>query len=97
MSITQLAFKLYTPTDPLFHRVLKQFKELIECPALVNTSFNVRGEPIVCTPKDAYRCFMGNELDLLVADRCMLHKSKQDNRLRQNYSPAFQLVIRQWS
>jgi carbamoyltransferase len=57
---------------------------------LVNTSFNVRGEPIVCTPEDAYRCFMGNGLDLVVVGRCMLHKSEQDSRLRQNYSSAFE-------
>jgi predicted NodU family carbamoyl transferase len=59
-------------------------------PVLVNTSFNVRGEPIVCTPKDAFRCFMGNELDLLVVGRCVLHKSEQDDRLKQDYSFAFE-------
>ena len=47
---------------------------------LVNTSFNVRGEPIVCTPEDAYRCFMGTDLELLVVGRCMLHKSEQDSQ-----------------
>jgi carbamoyltransferase len=58
---------------------------------MVNTSFNVRGEPIVCTPEDAFRCFMGNELDLLVVGRCVLHKAEQDIRLKQDYSSAFEL------
>jgi carbamoyltransferase len=61
------------------------------CPVLVNTSFNVRGEPIVCTPEDAFRCFMGNELDWLAIGNCMLQKSEQDNQLRQDYSSAFEL------
>jgi carbamoyltransferase len=82
---------VHANTNPLFYRLLKCFKELTGCPVLVNTSFNVRGEPIVCTPEDAYGCFMGNDLDLLVAGRCMLRKSEQDNRLRQNYSSAFEL------
>ncbi|HEX2365329.1 MAG TPA: carbamoyltransferase, partial [Bradyrhizobium sp.] len=59
-------------TNPLFHRLLVRFKALTGCPVLVNTSFNVRGEPIVCTPEDAFRCFMGNELDLLIVGRCVL-------------------------
>jgi carbamoyltransferase len=82
---------VHANTNPLFHRLLKRFKELTGCPVLVNTSFNVRGEPIVCTPEDAYRCFMGNDLDLLVVGRCMLHKSEQDTRLKRNYSSAFEL------
>ena len=78
-------------TNPLFHRLLTQFKALTGCPVLVNTSFNVRGEPIVCTPQDAFRCFMGNELDLLVVGNCVLRKSEQDPALRQDYSSAFEL------
>ena len=78
-------------SNPLFHRLLLQFKERTGCPVLINTSFNVRGEPIVCTPEDAFRCFMGNELDVLVVGRCVLHKSKQDARLRQDYSFAFEM------
>ena len=58
---------------------------------LVNTSFNVRGEPIVCTPEDAFRCFMGNELDLLVVGNCILEKKAQDSSLKQDYSAAFDL------
>jgi carbamoyltransferase len=78
-------------TNPLFHQLLTQFKRLTGCPVLVNTSFNVRGEPIVCTPEDAFRCFMGNELDLLVAGNCVLRKTEQDPALKQDYSSAFEL------
>jgi carbamoyltransferase len=82
---------VHANTNPLFHRLLKCFKELTGCPVLVNTSFNVRGEPIVCTPEDAFRCFMGNELDLLAIGNCMLQKSEQDNQLKQDYRSAFEL------
>jgi carbamoyltransferase len=78
-------------TNPRFHRLLSEFKALTGCPVLVNTSFNVRGEPIVCTPEDAFRCFMGNELDVLVVGNCVLRKSEQDPALRQDYSSAFDL------
>jgi carbamoyltransferase len=78
-------------TNPRFHRLLARFKALTGCPVLVNTSFNVRGEPIVCTPEDAFRCFMGNELDALVVGNCVLRKSEQDPALRQDYSSAFEL------
>ena len=78
-------------TNPLFHQLLSQFKQLTGCPVLVNTSFNVRGEPIVCTPEDAFRCFMGNELDLLVVGHCVLKKTEQDAALKQDYSSAFEL------
>jgi carbamoyltransferase len=78
-------------TNPLFHRLLQRFKALSGCPVLVNTSFNVRGEPIVCTPEDAFRCFMGNELDVLVVGNCLLRKSEQDSALKQDYSSAFEL------
>jgi carbamoyltransferase len=78
-------------TNPRFHRLLSEFKALTGCPVLVNTSFNVRGEPIVCTPEDAFRCFMGNELDVLVVGNCVLRKSEQDPALRLDYSSAFDL------
>jgi carbamoyltransferase len=78
-------------TNPRFHRLLARFKALTGCPVLVNTSFNVRGEPIVCTPEDAFRCFMGNELDLLVVGNCVLRKSEQNAALKQDYSSAFEL------
>ncbi len=73
-------------TNPLFHRLLSRFKALTGCPVLVNTSFNVRGEPIVCTPEDAFRCFMGNELDLLVVGNCVLRKAEQNPALKIDYS-----------
>jgi carbamoyltransferase len=82
---------VHANTNPLFHRLITRFKELTDCPVLANTSFNVRGEPIVCTPEDAFRCFMGNDLDLLVVGRCVLRKSEQDARLRRDYSSAFEL------
>jgi len=78
-------------TNPRFHRLLTRFKALTGCPALVNTSFNVRGEPIVCTPEDAFRCFMGTELDLLVIGTCVLRKDEQNPDLKQDYSSAFEL------
>jgi carbamoyltransferase len=73
-------------TNPLFHRLLSRFKALTGCPVLVNTSFNVRGEPIVCTPEDAFGCFMGNELDTLVVGNCVLQKAEQDPALKTDYS-----------
>ena len=82
---------VHAGTNPLFHRLLTRFKALTGCPVLVNTSFNVRGEPIVCTPEDAFRCFMGNELDLLVAGTCILRKASQDQSLKRDYSSAFEL------
>ncbi len=77
---------VHRETNPLFHRLLSRFKALTGCPILVNTSFNVRGEPIVCTPEDAFRCFMGNELDLLVVGNCVLQKAEQDPALKIDYS-----------
>jgi carbamoyltransferase len=77
---------VHQKTNPLFHKLLSAFKARTGCPVLVNTSFNVRGEPIVCTPEDAFRCFMGNELDLLVAGRCVLRKDAQDPALKSDYS-----------
>jgi carbamoyltransferase len=58
---------------------------------LVNTSFNVRGEPIVCTPEDAFRCFMGSDIEVLVVGNCILRKEEQDQSLRQDYKTAFEL------
>jgi carbamoyltransferase len=78
-------------TNPRFHQLLTRFKALTGCAVLVNTSFNVRGEPIVCTPEDAFRCFMGNELDMLVVGNCVLRKGEQNPELRQDYSAAFEL------
>jgi carbamoyltransferase len=80
---------VHANTNLLFHRLLTRFKEKTGCPVLVNTSFNVRGEPIVCTPEDAFRCFMGSELDLLVVGNCIMRKDTQDQTLKRDYSSAF--------
>ena len=82
---------VHADTNPLFHRLLSRFKQITGCPVLVNTSFNVRGEPIVCAPEDAFRCFMGSELDLLVVGNCLLTKTEQNPSLKQDYSTAFDL------
>src|SRR5215212_10878603 len=74
---------VHPETNPLFHALLSRFKARTGCPVLVNTSFNVRGEPIVCTPEDAFRCFMGSEIEVLVVGNCFLRKEEQD--------PAFRL------
>ena len=80
---------VHADTNPLFHRLIKRFKEKTRCPVLINTSFNVRGEPIVCTPEDAFRCFMGNGLDLLVIGNCVLDKSDQNAALKRDYKAEF--------
>ena len=64
-------------TNPRYHRLIYEFKKLTGCPIIVNTSFNVRGEPIVCTPQDAYRCFMRTEMDVLVLQNQILLKDEQ--------------------
>ena len=74
-----------------YYKLIKKFKEKTNCPILVNTSFNVRGEPIVNTPKDAFNCFMGTELDRLVIGNCYLEKSMQDPSLKKDYTVQFEL------
>ena len=76
-------------TNPRYHALLNRFKALTGCPVLVNTSFNVRGEPIACTPEDAFRCFMGSEIDVLVVGNCFLKKEDQDPALRLDYRDRF--------
>lgn len=78
-------------TNPKYHALISKFKKLTGCPVLVNTSFNVRGEPIVGTPEDAFRCFMGTELDVLVVGHCYLQKEQQDPLLKMNYEEKFEL------
>ena len=68
---------VHRETNPRFHELLSAFHQKTDCPVLVNTSFNVRGEPIVCTPEDAYRCFMRTEMDYLVIENCLLSKADQ--------------------
>ena len=78
-------------TNPLYHKLITKFKEMTNCPVLVNTSFNIRGEPIVHTPEDAFRCFMGTELDTLVVGNCYLKKKDQNENLKSNYIEKFEL------
>jgi carbamoyltransferase len=82
---------VHRETNPRYHELLRRFKERTGCGVLVNTSFNVRGEPIVCTPEDAWRCFMGTELDLLVVGNCVLRKEEQDAALARDYKSQFAL------
>ncbi|MBT5551186.1 MAG: carbamoyltransferase [Nitrospina sp.] len=82
---------VHKETNPRYHALISRFKELTGCPVIVNTSFNVRGEPIVCTPEDAFRCFMGTDIDVLVAGNCFLKKEEQDSSLRMSYKDAFEL------
>jgi carbamoyltransferase len=77
-------------TNPRFHALLSAFKAKTGCPVLVNTSFNVRGEPIACTPEDAFRCFMGCELDALAVGNLYLEKQNQDQSLKLDYKNAFE-------
>jgi carbamoyltransferase len=82
---------VHKETNPRYHALISRFRELTGCPVLVNTSFNVRGEPIVCTPEDAFRCFMGSEIDVLVVGNAMLRKEEQDPKLALDYKSAFEL------
>ena len=82
---------VHKDTNPKYHKLLSQFKINTGCPILVNTSFNVRGEPIVCTIEDAFRCFMGTNLDILVCENFILYKEKQDQDLIVNYKNKFKL------
>ena len=80
---------VHRDTNPRYHALLSRFKALTGCPVLVNTSFNVRGEPIVCTPEDAFRCFMGCEIEVLTVGNCVLRKEDQDPALKRDYQHAF--------
>ncbi len=82
---------VHADTNPRYHALISRFKELSGCPVIVNTSFNVRGEPIVCAPEDAFHCFMGTELDVLAVGNCFLKKEDQDPSLIKDYKDAFEL------
>jgi carbamoyltransferase len=82
---------VHDQTNPQYHALLTRFKALTGCPVLVNTSFNVRGEPIVCTPEDAFRCFMGTDIEILAIGNCFLRKQDQDPSLKLDYKNAFEL------
>ncbi|MBO6946820.1 MAG: carbamoyltransferase [Rhodospirillales bacterium] len=82
---------VHKETNPRYHALISAFKKRTGCPVVVNTSFNVRGEPIVCTPEDAFRCFMGSEIEVLVCGNCFLKKEDQDPALKLDYKNAFEL------
>ena len=81
---------VHKETNPKYYKLLKKFKEITGCPLLVNTSFNVRGEPIVCSVEDSFRCFMGTNLDILVCENFILYKEKQNKALLQDYKNKFE-------
>ena len=78
-------------TNPLYYDLIKEFFKITKTPLLINTSFNIRGEPIVCTPEDAYRCFMGTNLDILVLENFIIEKNSQQNKIKINYKNKFNL------
>lgn len=82
---------VHRETNPRYAALLSEFKSRTGCPVIVNTSFNVRGEPIVCTPEDAFRCFMGTEVEALAIGNCFLRKEDQDPSLRKSYKDSFEL------
>ena len=82
---------VYEETNNKYYKLIKKFKEITNCPVLINTSFNIRGEPIVNTPQDAFDCFMGTELDILVIGNCYLEKNKQNTNLKKDFKNKFEL------
>ena len=82
---------VHEDTNPRYYKLISKFNELTGCPIVVNTSFNVRGEPIVCTPEDAFRCFMGTDLDVLVIGNYILYKHEQPEALNQTYKDKYEL------
>ena len=82
---------VHKETNPLYYNLILKFNELTKCPVIINTSFNVRGEPIVCTIEDAFKCFMGTKLDMLVCGNFILYKSKQNPKLYENYKNKYSL------
>ncbi len=82
---------VHEDTNKIYYKLLQKFKKITGCPILINTSFNVRGEPIVNTPEDAFKCFMGNDLDILVIGNCYLKKENQNPELIKNYKNKFKL------
>jgi carbamoyltransferase len=82
---------VHKETNPKYHALITKFKEKTGCSVVVNTSFNVRGEPIVCTPVDAFKCFMGTEMDILVVGNCMLDNNEQPTKLIEDYKDKYKL------
>jgi len=81
---------VHSDTNPRYHAVISKFNEKTGCPLVVNTSFNVRGEPIICTPTDAFKCFMGTQMDVLAVGNCLLFKEEQDEALIENYEERYE-------
>ncbi len=82
---------VHKETNPKYYKLISEFKKKTGCPVIVNTSFNVRGEPIVNTPEDAFKCFMGTDLDILVIENCLLRKEKQNKSLSIDYKSKYEL------
>jgi carbamoyltransferase len=82
---------VHKETNPLYYNLISKFNELTKCPVVINTSFNVRGEPIVCSIEDAFKCFMGTKLDMLVCGNFVLYKNKQNPKLYENYKDKYNL------
>jgi len=82
---------VHVDTNPRYHALISNFKKVTGCPIVVNTSFNIRGEPIVCKPKDAFKCFMGTDLDVLAVGNYLLIKDQQDENLKENYKKFYEL------
>ena len=82
---------VHKDTNPRYYDLINEFKKITNCPVLVNTSFNVRGEPIVCSVEDAFNCFMGTNLDILVIENFILFKDDQDKTLLKDYKNTFEL------
>ena len=82
---------VHRDTNPRYHAVISKFKEKTNCPLVVNTSFNVRGEPIICSPTDAFKCFMGTEMDVLAVGNYVLYKEQQDRATKENYEERYEL------
>jgi carbamoyltransferase len=82
---------VHRETNPRYYALIEKFKQKTGCPVIVNTSFNVRGEPIVGSPEDAFRCFMGTEIETLAVGNCVLDKNRQNPALKRSYEHAFEL------
>tara|TARA_B100000029_G_C17012110_1_gene755301 strand:- start:208 stop:606 length:399 start_codon:yes stop_codon:yes gene_type:complete len=82
---------VHKETNLKYYNLIKKFKEITGCPVIVNTSFNVRGEPIVCSTEDAFNCFMGTNLDMLVCNNFILYKEKQKTELIKDYKNKYKL------
>jgi len=82
---------VHKQTNPIFYKLIEEFEKITKYPVLVNTSFNVRGEPIVCTVTDAFNCFMGTDLDVLVCNNFIIYKDSQDQNLVKNYKNKYEL------